>query len=815
MKKKLLLLFVPAVLGLYLASCGGGDSSNTPTDGGNTPVVPVGPETPEKKDITGITFESQKYTFDGNPHTLEIKGTLPTGGSVKYTNAGPHTNAGTYNATALITAPDYKDLTLNATLTIEKAEFSGYKYESLAVKYDGNDHINDIQITGVLPQGTNTKQTVKDSKGNIVTTAVDVGTYDFTCEVTSNNYKTITLNAQLIIQAQKKNMPVFVASDGTIYFSNGLHNNYLYSLSGSTTSLIDYSTPKEFIKNNSSSASFIAGAAFLNSVKEVKSGESTVLYTDSNIDAFVKESETIYYYSSNTLKSSNSGIYKVDATDTENEPTVTKIFEGKTDNLALYNGNLYFTNKSDHDYLYKINLSSKATTLVMEEKVHEYIINDNKLYCTVDAVNDYIGYLDLSKTSTEPTKLTNAAGEFLTIKNGYLYYNYTDLFSIIDSKLKGIWRISTSGGIAEHIVQNEGINGFDVESSSSLVYIDQTDLHLYRYDLLTKARTDLLEGFVAPESTPLNIGGQTISYGTKTYYLNMYAGKTLYVYDESTKKTSQLTANKVQDFFIYKDILYFNLVTLFTNNDLYAVNLIMGGEAEKISTYDVRNMTTDGTYLYSTHYNWAGLSAGMSRMRLDGSEYVKFSEVNGPKNLTIKDSKLYYINCQTGQDNGYVEYLNLSDIKSDSKELEGTRLSNNIKNVKQFAFDGKDMFYIYNGAIENSLRRTDLDSLGEGTKIALNKTAPTEFLLNGNYVYYYSYAMTAPSSAGFYRVNKAATEDGTQELLVGYDSKYYATSLSISDNGFLYFFNYVPKLVLGDAHFYQIDLSKKTVLKIS
>jgi len=144
MKKKLLLLFVPAVLGLYLASCGGGDSSNTPTDGGNTPVVPVGPETPEKKDITGITFESQKYTFDGNPHTLEIKGTLPTGGSVKYTNAGPHTNAGTYNATALITAPDYKDLTLNATLTIEKAEFSGYKYESLAVKYDGNDHINDI-----------------------------------------------------------------------------------------------------------------------------------------------------------------------------------------------------------------------------------------------------------------------------------------------------------------------------------------------------------------------------------------------------------------------------------------------------------------------------------------------------------------------------------------------------------------------------------------------------------------------------------------------------------------------------------------------
>ena len=341
------------------------------------------------------------------------------------------------------------------------------------------------------------------------------------------------------------------------------------------------------------------------------------------------------------------------------------------------------------------------------------------------------------------------------------------------------------------------------------------DLHLYRYNISTHAKTDLLDGFVAPESTPLNTGGQTISLGTKTYYLNMYAGKTLYCYDESSKKSSQLTTNKVEDFYIYEGIMYFNQVTMLTNNDLYAVNLTMGGEAEKINSNDVRNMVSDGTYLYATHYNWAGAAGGMSRMRLDGSEYVKFSEVNGAKNLTIKDGKLYYINCGTGQDNGYIEYMNLSDITSTTEDLDGTRLSNNIKNVKQFAFDGNNIFYIYNGTIDNSVRRTDFTSLGEGTKLASSKTNPNEILLNGNYVYYYSYAATAASSAGFYRVSKDATADGTQELLVGYDSKYYGSNLSISDAGNLYFLNYIPKLVLGDAHFYQIKLSYKAITKIN
>ena len=741
----------------------------------------------------------------------------PENTSINYVGRNSYVDVGVYQATATLSKDGYNELTLNATLTITKATFSGYEYESKSVTYDGLDHINDIQLIGVLPEGTTVRETIKNSNNEIVTSAIEVGNYTYTCEITNKNYNTETLYATLNIKAQKKDMPVFVSSDGTIYFANGLHESYLYSLNSSAElKQLDYSSPKEFNRYSPSSALFISGSPFLNSVKEITNGEAKVLYTDSNISDFVKYDSSIYYYSCNSLKAEKTGIYKVDATDTENEPIVTKIFEGKTDNLSIYGNYLYFTNGNDKNYIYKLNLSSNQTQLVLQEKVHEYIINNNKLYCTVNgALNDYIGYIDLSSSSVTPTKLTNAAGEYLTIKNDYLYYNYTDLFSYVDASNKGVWRIKTSGGEPEQILATENVNGFDVESSTSIVYIDTNDLHLYRYNVINKTKVDLLNGFVAPESTPLNTGGKTIIFGTKTYYLNMQAGKTLYMYDELTKKTSQLTSNKVADFYIYDGTMYFNQVTMLTNNDLYSINLKTGGEAEKISSNDIRNIVIDGTYLYATHYNWAGLAGGISRMKLDGSEYIKFSDIDGAKNFTIKDGKLYYINCAVGQDNGNIEYMSLSDITSLTEGLKGTVLSKNIKNVKQFAFDGNNIFYIYNGTIENSVRRTDFTSLSEGTKIASSKTNPNEILLYGDYVYYYSFASTATSSAGFYKVSKTATQDGTQELIVGYNSIYYGSNLAISNSGYLYFLNYIPKLALGDAHFYQLDLNSKTVAKIS
>ena len=95
------------------------------------------------------------------------------------------------------------------------------------------------------------------------------------------------------------------------------------------------------------------------------------------------------------------------------------------------------------------------------------------------------------------------------------------------------------------------------------------------------------------------------------------------------------------------------------------------------------------------------------------------------------------------------------------------------------------------------------------------ETKYNEIILKDGYVYYYSYAVSAISSAGFYKVNKLATADKTQELILAYDEIYFGSNFAITDSNKLYFLNYIPKLILGNAHTYQLDLNNKSVNKIA
>ncbi len=394
-----------------------------------------------------------------------------------------------------------------------------------------------------------------------------------------------------------------------------------------------------------------------------------------------------------------------------------------------------------------------------------------------------------------------------------MYYSNCDLTTKLSNDKLGIYKIDLTTKVESQVISSTKISGFDFQNSTTLMYISNDTYHIYKYNLSSKQETDLLANFEPIEDTPVNTGGQAVSYDGRIYYLNMYAGKTLYVYDEKNKTNYQLTSDKVADFYIYGDTLYFNQVTKLVNNDLYSINLKTDSEAKKLSSNDVRDMVSDGTYIYGTHYNALGAAGGIARMKVDGSEYVKFSDVNGAKNLTLNDGKLYYINKGTGQDNGDIEYVTTNSITSTTEGLEGTNLSSKVENVKQFILDGNDLYYIYNGTIENSIRKTNLTSLTNQTKIASSKTNPNEMILVGDYIYYYSYPATSLESAGFWKVSKNATEDKTQTMLFGYDQKYYGSNLVLLDNN-LYFMNYIPKLVLGDAHTYKLNLSSKTITKL-
>lgn len=800
---------VPLLFASFLISCGETDSPSPSSSSLDRPSSNV-----TLKEFEGASFQSQSITYDGLSHALPDVSGLPSGTNVSYEGREPKTDVGSYRAKAIISKEGYSTLTLEATLTILPAEFQGLLYEGKTVYYDGRNHIEDVQVTGVRPTNTTVTETVKNKNGQVVSMAIEVGVYTYEAVITNPNFVPLTLTSTLVIKTNKKDMPVYAGSDGAVYFANGLHNSFLYRHDASNgLKRVDTSSPKS-IKKSENGATFITYTPFINAAKSIDNTDSiSTLYTETGMNDFVAASEDTYYYSCSSLYKEKNGIYKVTGL-SEEEPTVTKIYDNAASSLTLYNESLYFID-GESDFLYKLDLSSLSATPLTTEKLHEFVLDGENAYCAVNGtINDYIGRLSLvSPSSIE--KLTDASGEYLSIKNGALYYNYVDWFSKVDPSRLGIWKIDLTTKRTTQILNKGSVNGFDIVGPHSIYYIDTNDYHLYRYDTLSNSSTDLLKDFVVPEGTPLNIGGETIAYGDTVYYLNMYAGKTLWAYEETTGSNYQVTTDKVMDYFIEGDNLYFNSVSLLVNNDLFVIGLKDTKGASRVSKYDTRDMVSDGSYIYSVHYNAMGLPGGLSRMRMDGSEYTKFSDVNNAKNLVLKDNRLYFINAAIS--NGDIEYIPLSSIALTSSGLKGTKVDeDNIKNVKQFLVDGDNLFYIYEGTTTHAIYRTSLSTLGKGTAIASSKTHPIEMLAYGDYIYYYSHPLTlSVSSSGFYRVKKEAAKDGTHTLLAGYESKYYATSLAMSKKGYLYFLNYIPSQVVGDAHTYRLNVGNGTIQKIA
>ncbi len=162
------------------------DGGTQQPDGGTQ--QPDGGES-EKLNFSGITFTDKQVTYNGEQQTIVIDGNLPVGAQVAYTN-NVGVNVDEYEATAVITHSDYHTLTLNATLTIEKATFSGLTFTDKTVTYNGEQQ--EITVAGTLPVGTNVAYT--NNKGT------NANEYEATAVVTNPNYETLTLNATLTVE---------------------------------------------------------------------------------------------------------------------------------------------------------------------------------------------------------------------------------------------------------------------------------------------------------------------------------------------------------------------------------------------------------------------------------------------------------------------------------------------------------------------------------------------------------------------------------------------------------------------------------------
>ena len=168
-----LMVLLTVALSFGLVACGE-DPETTP------------PEENQLLTMTGVTLESKTFTYDGTEKSLAVLG-APEGAKITYTNE-TQTKAGVYNVKAVITCEGYNDLTLNATLTIEKANFTGVTLESKTFTYDGTE--KSLAVSGA-PEGANITYTNA--------TQTNAGVHNVQAVVTLECYNDLTLNATLTI----------------------------------------------------------------------------------------------------------------------------------------------------------------------------------------------------------------------------------------------------------------------------------------------------------------------------------------------------------------------------------------------------------------------------------------------------------------------------------------------------------------------------------------------------------------------------------------------------------------------------------------
>ena len=761
-----------------------------------------------KANITGVSFNSQTLVYDGDPHTLTVEGSLPAAGSVQYSNNGPHTNAGVYQMNATVSAPNYNNLNLSATLTIEKATFTGITFNDAEFEYDGTPH--SIAIVGALPS-TSTVTYTSDVQG-VTNTATEIGEYNITATITDKNFNTLVLTAKMTIKTDDEER-FLKWSDDTLFFQNALHDNLLYAYNEADDKLMKASGDNavDMIEYGEDGIMFVSKSLISSSIKTAVYDSSKQSVDFSSIHSararYIQNGgSNVIYYVVNGLTQAKSGIYKADLS--SEETVVTCLSVGKAKYLTLVGNKLYFADGNNGYKFSSISTSgeNQERTLVVDEKINNLYYNNGVFYYTV---NNLLGdYIERYTASNGRRKLTSDAGIDFFYLGGYLYYINVDK---LNTKIwgDGIYKVDASP-----IADNNNAGTKVVDSEQGLCSLTTDGSYMYYYDMdgykLIKANAngefvaDLLDGFVRPEDpTPTSLGGDLEVYNGQLYYLDIWDEKSLHSYNPQTQANVRLTANKVDNFSIIGDYIYMNMVTKLVNNDTYRFNLKTGGEPEKINTNDGVDFVSDGAYLYYAQDNCAGVKTAIRRTNLTTLEDEEIYN-KGVSNLKMVNGQLAFID-------GYqiftmnLERFATTEVKPGDKSVHTT----------VFDTDGTSIYYREMYSVGYALKRLSKYNLSTNTKVEMveSKTDPVSIVYHNGYVYYYTDTTTA-SANGLYKVSANVTSTTTGTCVLACNSTYYATTFAFVGSD-IYFLNYITGGLFGDSRIYKLTPNGGDPVKVA
>lgn len=758
----------------------------------------------EAKDITGVSFADATVTYDGNEHTVNELAGVPTGVSAQFKNNAA-TDAGEYTATAELWGIGYKPLTLTATLTINKAEITAnLTFDNATVEYDAKSH--SLEVVGNVPKGV----IITYYYNGVETTAVtDPDKYTVEAVLSGNNYVTRTLTATLNITSQEE-MLYSAFFNGSVYFQNSLDGNRLYRATNSGTPAKVSNDVATYFTSNGTNLYFYSGSLFSQTIKSLSgSSVSTVFNPGRSTYLTCDENGNIYYAKANLIDTRNeNGIYKVNVNAGDSEPV--RLTTDKANYIAYYDNYIYYCNTSNGSKLCRIsvNANNGQGQALTDNKVSDIVVSDGYVYFTRHTLtNSAIQKYSIASGATTDLCVDN--GAYLTKVGNYIYYVNKDLFT---SNIfgKGIYRISINGGtLGEKILDgtDTGDKYYSLASDgTSLYYYKTANKHFYRYNVSTRAETDLMANFVPSETTAYSAYpyAHIDTYDGEIYFTDVLDGNSLCKYNPETKQTYKVLSDSVSNVYFYNDYMYYSTY-IFTNYALWRLNLNdANAEPEKISSHRYENLLFEGDHFYAirispplAYHNY------IIRMDLDGQNET---ELYTDRNLYV--TKLYLTDGMFHFTINPASALVSENIYTHALDDSNPKNSTNVGVVSNNFVIANGKYYYYNHK-QKTFCSCDMD--GKNVTTIATDVDITDIRVYQGIIFYSS---KSNQNTGIYYYNTGTGETLRLTDKVGHgfqlvDNKLYFINISLS-----YTTDY-PSRNSGNGHLYCIDLPTLTVTQIS
>ena len=353
-------------------------------------------------DMSGITFNGDEVTYDGNVHSLAISGTLPDGVSVEYEN-NDKTNYGTYTVIAKFTSnnPNYNAISdMEAILIINKATAT-YTLPTAITNLVYNENAQALVNAGSVNVGSLEYSLDGENWSTTISTATVPNTYTVSYRfVLNDNYEAID-GGQINVEIEK----------ATIDMSNIELNDKTVNYTGSSQSItidgtlnsnvtVNYTGEGTVVGTYPITATFTVDTDLYNEISDLT---ATLTITPATI-----KNVTVTGYAAIVDGNAHNIVVEKTATTVDNSE-MTWLFSKDQENWLT---ELTATNPEDSGtYYFKINAANHN-----EYTGHFEVIITEKNVTTIEITNlDSLNKVYDGSPTTTPIISTNSDNETVTI----------------------------------------------------------------------------------------------------------------------------------------------------------------------------------------------------------------------------------------------------------------------------------------------------------------------------------------------------------------------------------------------------------------